>query len=125
MKKVCKNCNAEKELSEFYTNGKTPKGTIKYKPTCKPCDLARQKLIKQQNINSALEELGLELKCELCGYKKNRAALCFHHLDEEEKDFSFGHAGNLSLARFKAEIEKCVILCHNCHMEEHYPGLNI
>lgn len=60
-------------------------------------------------------------KCEKCGYNRNLAALCFHHIDPKDKSFA------LDLRAFSAysdnklatEINKCKLLCHNCHNEEH------
>ena len=67
-------------------------------------------------------------KCEKCGYKKNLAALCFHHKNPKEKEMGL-HASSLlmakeSQAKMKREIKKCLLLCSNCHMEIHYPKLN-
>jgi len=57
-------------------------------------------------------------KCILCGYNKCVAALVFHHLDDAEKDFQVG--SNLrSWERVKAEADKCILVCANCHAEIH------
>lgn len=59
-------------------------------------------------------------KCEICGYNKNIAALEFHHLDPSQKEF--GLTGNTySLERQKAEADKCILVCANCHREIHNP----
>jgi hypothetical protein len=65
-------------------------------------------------------------KCSKCDYKDNLAALCFHHTDPTTKDFGVDarQFSNRSLESLNAELEKCVLLCSNCHMEEHYPNLN-
>lgn len=57
-------------------------------------------------------------KCERCGYDKCPAALDFHHLDPLEKDFSLGKSLR-SFESVKAEIDKCVLVCSNCHREIH------
>jgi 5-methylcytosine-specific restriction endonuclease McrA len=57
-------------------------------------------------------------KCERCGYDKCIAALEFHHIDPATKEF--GLTGNTySLVRQKAEADKCMLLCANCHREIH------
>ena len=57
-------------------------------------------------------------KCEKCGYSKCVNALEFHHLDPNEKDF--GISGKTwSLERLKKEVDKCILLCSNCHREIH------
>lgn len=61
-------------------------------------------------------------KCAKCGYDKNMSALCFHHVNMEEKTM------NLDIRNFTAqnidklreEANKCIVLCHNCHMELHH-----
>ena len=59
-------------------------------------------------------------KCILCGYKKSQRALSFHHLNPKEKDFDLSSRGlTRSWERIKKEIDKCVLLCANCHMEIH------
>ena len=54
-------------------------------------------------------------------------ALDCHHLDPNEKEFSFGRMrGNIiSWARMVPELRKCVLLCRNCHGEVHYGGVEI
>jgi hypothetical protein len=60
--------------------------------------------------------------CSICGYNKNMAALEFHH--ENEKDFSLNvrTLSNRSMKLLLKELEKCTLLCSNCHREHHYPG---
>ena len=59
-------------------------------------------------------------KCERCGYDKCFAALDFHHLVPGEKDFSLSRGSSLSFDKLKLEVDKCILLCANCHREEHY-----
>ena len=62
--------------------------------------------------------------CQLCGYNKNYAALCFHHRDPSTKKFSIdmNAFANRSACSIQSEIDKCDLLCSNCHMEHHYPA---
>lgn len=62
-------------------------------------------------------------KCQICSYDKNIAALCFHHLDPFKKDLalSIRELSNNNIDLLINEIKKCQLLCHNCHMEIHYP----
>ncbi len=56
--------------------------------------------------------------CKECGESRPEV-LTFHHRDPADKVMGVsGWSG--SLARLKAEIAKCVILCHNCHSYFHY-----
>lgn len=59
-------------------------------------------------------------KCEICGYNKCDRALQFHHRNPEEKDFGLSTRGlTKSLEELKREVDKCALLCGNCHMEVH------
>lgn len=57
-------------------------------------------------------------KCEICGYNKSINALHFHHLNPKEKDFSIS-GKSLSFEKLKTEVEKCILVCSNCHSEIH------
>lgn len=57
-------------------------------------------------------------KCEKCGYDKCVEALCFHHKDPNEKDFGIG-GRSYSFEKLKLEVDKCDLLCSNCHIELH------
>lgn len=56
--------------------------------------------------------------CTLCGYRDCIAALQFHHLDPSTKSFGLGSRGLArALEKVRAEAQKCVLLCANCHVE--------
>lgn len=56
--------------------------------------------------------------CRICGYARCQQALQFHHLDPAIKVFHLGDQGQTrSLTRCRAEAQKCVLLCANCHAE--------
>lgn len=61
--------------------------------------------------------------CNKCGYNKNMAALEFHHRDERDKSFSLDLRAfsNNSLVKLQSEVNKCDLLCANCHREHHNP----
>lgn len=57
-------------------------------------------------------------KCQECGYKKYEGALELHHIDKSTKSFGIGEKGyTRSWEKVKAELDKCVLLCANCHRE--------
>ncbi len=59
-------------------------------------------------------------KCTICGYNRCIAALDFHHLNPNEKDFSLSVRGlTRSWEKIKSEVNKCVLVCANCHREIH------
>ncbi len=59
-------------------------------------------------------------KCARCGYNKCAEALDFHHTDPEKKDFSISSKGyTRSWKRVQEELDKCIMICANCHREVH------
>ena len=59
-------------------------------------------------------------KCEICGYDKCISALEFHHKNPNEKEFGIGCKGyTRSIEKNKREVDKCVLVCANCHREIH------
>ena len=52
------------------------------------------------------------------GFKCN-SALEFHHVDPKQKDFHISKNMNKSWYKIKNEIEKCILVCANCHRELH------
>ena len=89
------------------------------KNRCKNCHNNRQiEYVKTLKRKSVEYKGG---KCEKCGYCKNYAALDFHHTNPEEKDLNWKTSRHWSWKRLKIEIEKCQLLCKNCHAEAHYP----
>lgn len=70
-----------------------------------------------------IREMAVEYKggsCTICGYKKCARALSFHHLDPNKKDFGLSYKGiTRSWEKTKRELDKCILLCMNCHMEVH------
>lgn len=57
-------------------------------------------------------------KCVLCGYNKFQGALELHHIDKDKKEFGIGDKGyTRAWEKVRAELDKCVLLCANCHRE--------
>ena len=63
--------------------------------------------------------------CSRCGYKANLAALTWHHRDPGRKSFTLDirALSNRSAAEIQNELVKCILLCANCHAEEHHPEM--
>lgn len=61
-------------------------------------------------------------KCSMCPYDKQiPGAYHFHHLDPEQKDFGISSKGNTrSFESLKEEVDKCILVCGNCHAEIHH-----
>jgi len=75
---------------------------------------ARRKKVRQM----AVEYKGG--KCEVCGYGRCIGALEFHHKDLSKKDFGISEKGyTRSWKRVMEELDKCIMICANCHRELH------
>jgi len=61
--------------------------------------------------------------CEICGYSKSLRALQFHHTNPSEKDFTIGDKAVFN-EDVKKELDKCMLVCANCHSEIHDNNLN-
>jgi len=57
--------------------------------------------------------------CAICGYNKCNRALNFHHVNPEDKKFQVGvnEIRKRAVADLVDELNKCILLCSNCHME--------
>jgi hypothetical protein len=86
----------------------------KFKDCCGSCRVSKKR--------KKYKEMGVEYKggyCIVCGYKKCTRALHFHHLDPSSKDFTVSSGHTRSWEKMKIELDKCVLLCSNCHSEVH------
>jgi hypothetical protein len=79
---------------------------------------------RRKEFKEWYREYKSNLKCSKCGFS-HPAALDFHHIDSSKKEFTLGSTGlSVSKDRFLKEIEKCVVLCANCHRIHHYEENN-
>jgi len=119
---TCKKCNVEKSIDQFYVikRGENNK-PFSYCIQCSKERLQNQKYYLYKEI--ALDYKGG--KCQVCGYNRCQKALEFHHLNPAEKDFSISRVMSWrkymskSEEDLKKELDKCVLLCSNCHRELH------
>ena len=132
--KICKKCNNQKPLEDFVKKSKSKDG---YGIYCKQCEYewnkksyyrtsgSRNKYLieRRRRIAKERDELirSLNLKCKICGFN-HPAALDFHHINPKEKFKTVSDLkwSGCSHETFIAEIEKCDVLCSNCHRIEHW-----
>lgn len=129
--KKCNRCKEEKPLSEFLFRNKE-RGT--YHSACRICykDIRKKSYNRtketsyKKNLKNRVKnrewfnDLKSTLKCEVCS-ENHPATLDFHHIDSTEKENSVANLiGTYSKKRILEEINKCVVLCANCHRKHHY-----
>lgn len=90
-------------------------GSSRYR--CLQCEAdkkrEKRRLLKQRCIDY------LGGCCYNCGYDRCMSALEFHHVNPDEKDFAMCDQDGKSFEDLKPELDKCVLLCSNCHREVH------
>ncbi len=81
------------------------------------CQTCRIRESRNRRKKKALKYKGN--KCYLCDYNKCDRSLVFHHVEASKKDFIVSASIRYSWKRVKKELNKCVLLCRNCHGEVH------
>lgn len=109
----CKFCG-ETDKNQFNDTG----GGKLSKSKCKSCHnkytIERFKHNKQQAVRYKGS------KCVRCGYDKCMGSLHFHHREPGQKDPSWRTMRSWKIERLMAELDKCDLLCANCHGEVHW-----
>ena len=76
-----------------------------------------------QKRRHKLKQMSVEYKggkCKECGFSGHPACYDFHHIDPNEKDFGISSKGyTLKWEKVKTELDKCILLCANCHRLKH------
>ena len=103
----CRECGISGK-ENFYNNARY---------NCKSCWNKRTIKSQQDNVKEIKDAYGG--KCTICGYNKCYGALDFHHVDPQTKDFTIAKHRGKSLSELKDELDKCILVCRNCHAEIH------
>lgn len=119
----CSKCDVLKEESEFYSK----------RPDCKVCKRKTTKQNYDENVEvrvsyskerrntmklKCIEHLGGS--CVDCGGVFHQACYDFHHIDPTEKEGNIGELLSSSFDKIVLELDKCVLLCSNCHRIRHF-----
>lgn len=107
----CTICNDDNK--SHFTNGRFTQ--------CKKCRRLKQNNTTRNHKITLVQYKGG--KCEICGYNRCIAALDFHHRNPNEKDPNWRNMRRWNPERVKREVNKCQLVCRNCHSEIHY-GIN-
>lgn len=129
--KVCTGCGEDKDFALFNKNAKKKDGLQTW---CRDCTKLKnnatylsseshRKRIKENNARTVSENKDfvrmLKSSGCLCCSENDPVALDFHHLDEKTKDGNVSDLFRYGKKKLMREIEKCVILCANCHRKVH------
>lgn len=114
--KLLKKYNISRE-NVIYTNCKLCKNEIKNNQLNRSrCNSCNTRIRRYRTKVAAVQYKGG--CCNKCGWSGPVAAFEFHHKDDN-KEFAIGTAANKSWSVIKKEIDKCELLCSNCHRIEH------
>lgn len=131
--KKCTKCGQWKDIEEFAWKNKAQG---KRRAQCKECtrkedkeryanDEKRREAIKAVHKNQVkyireyVQDIKKHSKCAMCG-EDRWYVLDFHHTGDKDFNISQKVQEGCSLETIKKEIEKCIVLCANCHREVHY-----
>jgi hypothetical protein len=114
--KKCDSCSKEFQLITKGSGGHNRR----YCYECYPEGLTKSERgnLRNELLRRKVEKEKVETGCKICGYNKSHVALEWHHLDDDKMD-NPSDLIKISLKRYYEEIEKCVLLCSNCHREVH------
>jgi hypothetical protein len=147
-KKKCNTCGEVKDVSNYYPYKKSIRGSCKeccnikttnymktvsketrsewWKRSWEKEEYRKQKYKSAKERKIKIKQLAVDYlggKCNRCGYDNCIEAFEFHHIDPSTKDPSLDGRGinrGKSFEASKEELDKCVLLCANCHREVHY-----
>lgn len=135
--KQCTFCNSKKSLDLFNKNKKRKDGL---QNICRDCskkyakshyeankDQEKNRIYsRRQELIDRFNEYKSQLSCTMCG-ETEVCCLDFHHNDPNDKDFTIAIAAKsgYSWERLLSEIQKCTVVCANCHRKIHAGLLEI
>lgn len=126
---ICADCG---EVSELRKGGVNRSGSNWYRNRCDDCYnawlRAQNRRTRPVRTTQALNRKAARKQravayaggcCRSCGYARCIRALNFHHRDPATKSFTVSQNWEVPWEKLTAEIDKCDLLCFNCHMELH------
>lgn len=122
---TCKRCNRTDYLKNFVAN-------FWFRDTCKLCHAGRMKRWRKANPDMAetlrvrsyvksadyIESHKIGSPCADCGLIYPPCAMDFNHLDMSKKSDTISGLYGKSKERIEKEINKCELICANCHREK-------
>lgn len=141
-KSICNECKEKriKKISIIKPNGKTIVKVIK-RGDMLQCNICHREYKYERNKGTSelcsycqflirrlkTKEESIKYKggcCQMCGYNKSHRGLTFHHMDPKEKLFDLSDNIFKPWEEIQKELDKCILLCMNCHIELHSKGDN-
>jgi hypothetical protein len=115
-KKVCSTCDQEKLISEFYIQKGRKNGSSKCRQCFNKYCITRW---RQRKKDAIIYKGSSCIDCNLSFPQTPYSVFDFHHLDPSEKDVDWTKLRLRSWSSIMSELDKCVLLCANCHRIRH------
>lgn len=134
--RTCSKCgDSNLDIEDFVKNSACTEGRTQ---KCKKCDRASQVERRIANLNykenrrnsakrakdrtraKMLEYHGGTLTCTDCKFTSTISDVFdYHHIDRTTKEFTVSSILDYKWETVKAEMDKCILLCANCHRIRH------
>ena len=114
--KTCTTCKTAKPFEGFAVDKRRQDGR---NPQCRQCQYDVKKIKRANNKAKAVKYCGG--KCKRCSIISECLDIYdFHHRDPTEKEFSMNYLVNTDWDTMVKELDKCDLLCSNCHKITHW-----
>lgn len=116
--KVCEICENSFQIKQIGSGGRNRTSCY----SCIPAYMDRQERNAERAklLVEKAAKYRLSLGCSICGYANCAAALEWHHVNDD-KEMQPATALKKSWSAYIIEVNKCILLCANCHREIHNP----
>lgn len=111
--KRCRECQTVKPFDDFYAKSEWGRRYA----VCSSCSRGKSKQRRLDFKKWCVEYKGGSCVC--CGYNRCFTSMDFHHRDENKKDFQISTAWKMPKEKVIVELDKCTLVCRNCHGEVH------
>ena len=116
IEKLCPKCNTVKPIDDFYKR-------TNRSDECGYCKTCSNESTLERTINIKIKMIVYKGGCcKDCGLKledSHYSVFDFHHIDSKNKDPNFRRIKSRKWEIIKEEIDKCELLCSNCHRIKH------
>lgn len=112
--KTCFKCDNSKSIDNFrYRTDRDSLSTY-----CRVCEAENAKDVYLKNKTFCVNALGGQ--CVFCNKIYPIPVYDFHHKEPEHKDFNISEYRHTTPTKLINELDKCILVCHNCHMKIHH-----
>ena len=124
--KICKKC--ELKLSNDFFRTLKSDGYTYLDCMCKNCrNKYHRDYAAKRRKNTKMEAVQYKGgACICCNIQDEDTSIYdFHHLDPNKKEFGIGAIDHYIFKDIKNELDKCVLVCANCHRKLHTGSITL